>query len=67
LQEYAPPKPPKSNHRYIFVLYRQAGTDIQVAAPGGRATFDAIAFATAQALTPVGVNYFCVHAAEFGK
>lgn len=72
---YAPPTPPKGNHRYVFVLLEQPkgskmGTLDNPAAGGGstgRGKFDAIAFIRAHSLTPVGLNFFCVHANEFSK
>jgi hypothetical protein len=80
VMDYAPPTPPKGNHRYVFVLLEQpqashghshggaggggAAGRLAVDTPVGRGKFNAPAFIAAHDLTPVGLQFMCVHAAE---
>ena len=52
------PGPPKGNHRYIFVLFRQTGTP--TVGGVGRKKWDVKGFlkANSNTLTPVAANFF---------
>lgn len=64
VEDYAKPTPPKGNHRYVFVLYKQATDAIHPDKPEARGAFDAIKFAHTHKLHPVGIQYYYVHAPD---
>jgi phosphatidylethanolamine-binding protein len=65
---YAPPTPPKGNHRYVLLLcQQQRGVKMAAENPPGRGKFSAIDFIGRHSLKPVGINYFMVHAHEFKR
>jgi phosphatidylethanolamine-binding protein (PEBP) family uncharacterized protein len=67
---YKAPSPEWGNHRFVFLLFRQpAGAASSGGAPplpAARPGFDVAAWAAQHGLSLVGVNFFCMHAPEFG-
>ena len=60
--EYEGPAPPKGNHRYIFVLFRQNG-EIRVPTEERKAwPFEQFLKLNQHLLTPVAMNYFFTEA-----
>lgn len=61
VQDYAGPTPPKGNHRYILLLFKQSG-EVDMSVGTARKKWDAPGFveANASTLSPAGFSFFYV-------